>query len=85
VADPEGAALRVVGAVAGVCDARALPAPAPGVRRLCVTADPTRDVRPDLVRALVEAGIPVLEVHTQPLSLEDAFLTLVGRRPLPPA
>ncbi len=81
VVDPDGSVLGVVRAVPGVRDASPLPTPAPGVARLCVSADPERDVRPDLVRALVRAGIPVLEVHAQPLSLEDAFLALVGRCP----
>jgi ABC-2 type transport system ATP-binding protein len=46
---------------------------------------PGRDVRPDVARAVVEAGFDLLELHPISLSLEDIFIELTREEPEPPA
>jgi ABC-2 type transport system ATP-binding protein len=43
------------------------------------------DVRADVARALVNAGLDLLELHPESLSLEDIFLQLTRDEPLPPS
>jgi ABC-2 type transport system ATP-binding protein len=69
-------AAAIVSGVAGVLLAREEPA-ADGVRSLTIECASDRDAREEIVRALVSAGVPLLELRAEELSLEDIFLQLV--------
>jgi ABC-2 type transport system ATP-binding protein len=45
---------------------------------------PGKDPRPEVSRAVVEAGFDLLEIHPVGLSLEDIFLQLTRDEPAPP-
>jgi ABC-2 type transport system ATP-binding protein len=47
--------------------------------------EPGRDLRPDVARAVVNAGFDLLEMHPVSLSLEEIFLQLTRDEPIPPA
>ncbi len=74
-----GAVAEVVRPLPGVASIDPLPGPAGPVVRVMISTAPDADIRAEVARALVAAGIPLLEIRTQPASLEEAFLTLVGR------
>jgi ABC-2 type transport system ATP-binding protein len=46
--------------------------------------EPGRDPRPEVARAIVEAGYPLMEFRAIGLSLEDIFLQLTREEPAPP-
>ena len=48
-----------------------------GVRSLVAESLPDRDLRHEIARRIVEAGLPLLEIYGEELSLEDIFLQLV--------
>ena len=48
-----------------------------GVRSLIVESLPDRDLRHEIARRVIEAGLPLLEIYSEELSLEDIFLQLV--------
>lgn len=47
------------------------------IRTLFVESDVDRDLRHEIIARLVEEKLPVLEIYSQELSLEDIFLQLV--------
>jgi ABC-2 type transport system ATP-binding protein len=63
-----------------------------GVLQVSIGADgnlefetqPGRDVRPQVARAVVQAGFDLLEMHIISMSLEDIFLELTRDEPAPP-
>jgi ABC-2 type transport system ATP-binding protein len=65
----------------------------PGVMRVAASADhgfefdtaPGQDARPEVARAVVNAGYDILELRPIGLSLEDIFLELTRDEPSPPA
>jgi ABC-2 type transport system ATP-binding protein len=64
----------------------------PGVARLSPRVDgqiefetsPGQDPRPEVARAVVNAGYSLLEMHPVGLSLEEIFLQLTREEPAPP-
>lgn len=48
-----------------------------GISTFTVESKPDRDVREDIARILVSENIPLLELYSEELSLEDIFLQLV--------
>lgn len=48
-----------------------------GVRTITIESNPDRDVRGEVIAALAAQGLPLLEVYSEELSLEDIFLQLV--------
>src|SRR5262245_28528863 len=66
------AVLRVIGAVPGVLSARAR-AGAGEVQEVEVDVEPGSDVRADLARAVVQAGLGLLELQRMGMSLEEIF------------
>ena len=71
-----GRAAALVGGIDGVLLAREESA-GDGVRSLEVECASDRDVRDEIARTLVTAGVPLLELRAEELSLEDIFLQLV--------
>ncbi len=69
-------AAETLGAVEGVVMVR-VDSSAGGVMNLTVECPPERDLREEIARTLVERRIPLLEIYTEELSLEDIFLQLV--------
>ena len=65
-----------VAAIEGVLMVHEEPA-ADGVRSLTIECPPERDLREEIVRSLVGAGHPLLEIYGEELSLEDIFMRLV--------
>ena len=63
-----------------------------GVLQVSIGADgnlefetqPGRDVRPQVARAVVQAGFDLLEMHIISMSLEEIFLELTRDEPAPP-
>lgn len=49
------------------------------LQSLTIESSPDRDLREEIVRNLVSAGIPLLEIYSDELSLEDIFLQLVTK------
>ena len=49
-----------------------------------IETSPGKDVRPNIARAVVEAGYGLLELHLVSASLEDIFLELTRDEPEPP-
>jgi len=82
------AAAEAVRSVPGVVSARPRPESA-GVTTLEVEAEPGRDVRPDIARAVVSRGLDLLALHQVGMSLEEIFLHLTttdaARAEAPPA
>ncbi len=64
----------------------------PGVSSVAVNLEdtlifetiPNHDVRPDVARAVVNAGFDLLEIHPESMSLEDIFLQLTRDEPPTP-
>ena len=77
---PLDAIARAVSSVDGVRTVHTLTGSMGRIARLRVETEPGRDLRPDLVRAVIDAGFTLLELHADTLSLEDAFLALIGRQ-----
>ena len=69
-------ALAVLEAIEGVVMVR-VDASAGGVTNITVECPPERDLREEIARKLVEKHMPLLEIYTEELSLEDIFLQLV--------
>ncbi len=69
-------AAETLAAIEGVVMVR-LDTAAGGVVNLTVECPPERDLRERVARTLVERGMPLLEIYTEELSLEDIFLQLV--------
>jgi ABC-2 type transport system ATP-binding protein len=74
--DVAGRAAETIGRIDGVIAVRE-EQPAHGTRAFTVECDPERDVRAEIARTLVAAGLPLLELHRVELSLEEIFLQLV--------
>jgi ABC-2 type transport system ATP-binding protein len=74
--DAPDRAARIVGAIEGVVTVREEP-PADGTVALAAECAPERDLRAEIARALVSAGLPLLELYREELSLEEIFLQLV--------
>ena len=74
---PEAA--RAAGAIAAVAGVQSVrdEGVREGARVLAVDCAPDRDVREELVRTIVAAGLPLLEIYGKELSLEEIFLQLV--------
>ncbi len=68
----------VAEALAGVQAVRDLPAAEPGEGIFTLRVESERDVRADLCKALVEAGVDVLQIGAGERELESAFLELAG-------
>ena len=79
VEGPLEAITRAVESVRGVRANHRLQGQAGRAARLRVETDEGADLRRELVRAVVGAGLTLVEIQSEPVSLEDAFLTLVGR------
>ena len=79
VEGPLEAITRAVESVRGVRAIHRLQGQAGRAARLRVETDEGADLRRELVRAVVGAGLTLVEIQSEPVSLEDAFLTLVGR------
>jgi ABC-2 type transport system ATP-binding protein len=60
----------------GAIAVRELP-PARGTIAFAVECLPERDLREEIARALVDQGLPLLEIYREELSLEEIFLQLV--------
>lgn len=71
--------IPVIGQVPGVANIASQPD-----GTLEFDADPGRDVRPDVARAVIQAGYDLLELHTAMLSLEEIFLELTRDEPPAP-
>jgi ABC-2 type transport system ATP-binding protein len=69
-------AARAIGAIAGVTAIDETP-PDRGTGGFAVTCAPSSDLRETIARALVSAGLPLLEIYREELSLEEIFLQLV--------
>jgi len=75
------AAQRKLEQVAGVSRVVAKSSKGSGQAGFEVESLPGRQIRPDLARAVVEAGWNLLELHTEVLSLEEIFLQLTSGDP----
>ncbi len=69
-------ASRTIASIAGVVAIDGAP-PGRGTGRFSVTCAPASDLRETIARALVAAGLPLLEIYREELSLEEIFLQLV--------
>lgn len=69
----------IIGAVAGVTGVKAYPD-----GRLEFETNPGHDPRPEVARALIEAGCGLLEMRPVGMSLEEIFLQLTREEPEPP-
>ncbi len=78
VEGPLDAITRAVESVRGVRAIHRLHGATGRATRLRVETDDGADLRRELVRAVVGAGLTLVEIQCEPVSLEDAFLTLVG-------
>jgi ABC-2 type transport system ATP-binding protein len=67
---------EIVAAIDGVVAVRREP-PAQGAAAFTAECAPDRDLREEIARALVAAGLPLLEIYREELSLEEIFLQLV--------
>jgi ABC-2 type transport system ATP-binding protein len=79
VEGPLEAITRAVESVRGVRAIHRLQGATGRPTRFRVETDDGADLRRELVRAVVGAGLILVEIQSEPVSLEDAFLTLVGR------
>jgi ABC-2 type transport system ATP-binding protein len=79
VEGPLEAITRAVESVRGVRAIHRLQGATGQATRFRVETDEATDLRRELVQAVVGAGLTLVEIHGEPVSLEDAFLTLVGR------
>lgn len=79
VEGPLEAITRAVESVDGVRSVRQLPGPAGRTVRIRVETGKDTDLRRELVRAIVGAGLTLVEVQSEPVSLEETFLMLVGQ------
>lgn len=70
---------QVVAAIPGVLSVRA-----EGDGGLEFESSPGQDARPEVARALVQAGFDLLEMRPVGLSLEEIFLELTREEPAPP-
>jgi ABC-2 type transport system ATP-binding protein len=80
VEGPADAVTRAVESVDGVRSVQPLPGPTGRTVRIRVETGKDTDLRRELVRAVVGAGLTLVEIQSEPLSLEETFLTLVGQR-----
>jgi ABC-2 type transport system ATP-binding protein len=67
---------RAIAALPGVITVDGT-APERGTGGFAVTCAPAADLRETIARALVAAGLPLLEIYREELSLEEIFLQLV--------
>jgi ABC-2 type transport system ATP-binding protein len=74
--EPRARAERAIAAIPGVIAIDGTP-PDRGAIGLAVTCDPAADLREAIARAIVAAGLPLLEIYREELSLEEIFLQLV--------
>jgi ABC-2 type transport system ATP-binding protein len=77
--DPDGLP-QVIAQVAGVRLVDTRPA-----AEIEFEIEPGRDLRPEVARAVVNAGFDLLELRPVSLSLEEIFLQLTRDEPIPPA
>jgi ABC-2 type transport system ATP-binding protein len=75
-ADP-GDAERVISSIAAARVIRVEGPGGDGSSLLTVESSSDSDIRGALARALIEGGIPLLEIYSEELSLEDIFIRLV--------
>lgn len=68
----------VFGRMQAVSDWTCVPSEEKGVLRVTVEAGKETDVREAVFYALADAGLPILEMKTTNMSLEDVFLELTG-------
>ncbi|UCF06797.1 MAG: ATP-binding cassette domain-containing protein [bacterium] len=66
----------IVSAVEGIMMVKEAPSEE-GTMHIIIEAAPDRDVRNKVAFAIVESGLPLLEIYSEELSLEDIFLQLV--------
>lgn len=76
---------RAIRGVAGVEKVTLEDSPSEGRFEAVIVSDRARDVRPDLARAIVQAGGELFEFRTQGMTLEDIFLRIVSREKTPAA
>jgi gliding motility-associated transport system ATP-binding protein len=69
-------AARDLAGIPGVITVDGTP-PDRGTGGFAVTCAPAADLRETIARALVEAGLPLIEIYREELSLEEIFLQLV--------
>jgi ABC-2 type transport system ATP-binding protein len=69
-------AKETLASVEGILMVREEP-PADGIRSLTIECPPERDLREQIVAAIVGAGLPLLEIYGEELSLEEIFMKLV--------
>jgi ABC-2 type transport system ATP-binding protein len=69
---------EVAQALPGVTSIKVLPAAEPGPRVVTLRVDADHDVREALCKALVEAGLGILQVGRGERELESVFLSLAG-------
>lgn len=79
-AGAEARAKSILGSVDGVRGVERTTTPETGDGLACLRVDASGDVRPHLVKALVTAGIDVLEMSRHDNELESVFLRLAGAR-----
>jgi ABC-2 type transport system ATP-binding protein len=72
---------EVAQALSGVTSVKVLPAAEPGPRVVTLRVDADHDVREALCKALVEAGLGILQVGRGERELESVFLSLAGDTP----
>jgi ABC-2 type transport system ATP-binding protein len=66
----------IVSSIEGILMVKKIPSEE-GTTHIIIEASPDRDVRNTVALALVESGLPLLEIYSEELSLEDIFLQLV--------
>ena len=71
------AALQVLRKIPGVLQAEPMAPLSGGINALTVSTEKDRDARAEMAAALAQAGIPLLELRSVTLSLEEIFLSLV--------
>lgn len=69
---------KAVACMDGVGDLTFIPSPDEGGTRFTLTSEADQDVRAQLSRVLVTAGMGILEMSRDEQSLEDVFLTLTS-------
>jgi ABC-2 type transport system ATP-binding protein len=79
---PLARAERAIAAIPGVIAIDGTP-PDRGTIGFAVTCDRATDLREAIARALVTAGLPLLEIYREELSLEEIFLQLVTEEASP--
>ena len=69
-------AKEILSGIEGVLMAKEEPA-AEGVKIFTIESSPERDLREEITQKLVHENLPLLEIYSEELSLEDIFLQLV--------